>query len=92
MAAGIRERVYGGETVIPMSESLVLVASKSEFGVWHAVERLNGRLHCDCHGFTFRGKCRHLAAFREAQGETEERPAVVAHLSGEEVLALLNGK
>lgn len=50
-----------GEMVIHVGPE-VLVASKSEPGVWWIVD--GGR--CSCPGFTYRNTCRHLAPALEA--------------------------
>lgn len=51
-----------------------LVSSKSEPGAWHIVK--NGV--CDCKGYQYRGRCRHLDAARQADAEAREsRLAVV---------------
>lgn len=96
MASTLRERIYSTERTIRLSDTLVLVESKSDFGTWHAVERLNGHLRCDCLGFQYRGKCRHLAAFAEAQGETVEEAlppsARPPTWDSRAVLAVLNGE
>lgn len=55
MALAVRE--VAGEQVLDLGE-LVLVASKSEANVWHEVQ--GGR--CDCKGYQYRGRCRHLTA------------------------------
>lgn len=61
-STALRETTQHGERVIAISPILTLVASQSEPGTWHAVELLNGRPHCDCKSFAYRGRCRHLEA------------------------------
>lgn len=53
----VREEEAGGERFMRLGSAL-LVASKSEAGIWHRIE--GGR--CDCRGFQYRGACRHLVA------------------------------
>ncbi len=46
-----------GEMIIPGTRG-ALVASRSEPGAWHLVH--GGK--CDCLGYEYRGRCRHVAA------------------------------
>lgn len=55
------ERTIADERVLVLT-GLVLVASRSEAGTWHRIQ--DDR--CDCPGFTYRGRCRHLAVAAEA--------------------------
>jgi len=57
----LTEQTINGERVLVLAD-VTLVASCSEPGTWHHVQ--GGR--CDCKGFTYRGKCRHLGVADEA--------------------------
>ena len=50
--------------------TLVHVESKSKPGSYHVVDTV--AVTCDCRGFQYRGKCRHLAA---AMPKPEAAPA-----------------
>lgn len=52
----VKQVDVNGEHVLPLLNGTALVASKSEWGVWHVVK--NGK--CDCKGFAHRQTCRHL--------------------------------
>lgn len=65
MAAILKQTEIAGETFIRMGETL-LVASKSEPGVWHHI----ADAHCDCKGYQYRGHCRHIAASLELEAST----------------------
>lgn len=67
----VKQIDVNGEHVLPLCHGAALVASKSEWGVWHVVK--NGR--CDCKGFQARGTCRHLRTVAEMNAP---KPAPVA--------------
>ncbi len=54
-----------GDQVIVGKNGSGLVSSKSEPGAWHSVK--NGA--CDCKGYQYRGRCRHLGAVAAAAGQ-----------------------
>lgn len=51
-----------GMGVLASGTSFYLVSSQNEPGRSHVVEQQPSRLVCDCKGFTYRGKCAHVAA------------------------------
>ena len=53
----VKQVEVNGDQVI-VGGNGALVASKSEPGGWHVVR--NGG--CDCEGYQYRGRCRHIAA------------------------------
>jgi hypothetical protein len=55
----VKQIEVNGEKIIAGGNG-ALVASKSEPGGWHVVQR--GR--CDCKGYQYRGQCRHLVALK----------------------------
>lgn len=53
----ITQRIRRGETIIDVTPTTSLVASKSERGRWHEVTPES----CDCKGFQYRSQCRHIS-------------------------------
>lgn len=56
----VKQIEVSGEQII-VGGNGYLVASESQPGAWHVVKASK----CDCRGFEFRGRCRHLAAIAE---------------------------
>lgn len=76
----IFDLLINGENVSLIGPAAV-VASKSNPGTYHVI--YNGR--CDCKGFEYRGRCRHLttvttlqAAANEVEAKRAERAKVIA--------------
>ena len=63
MIATIQQHEISGETIIPLDDGYVLIASKSRPGAWYQIH--DGE--CSCPGFHYRGRCRHIAAVIQAQ-------------------------
>src|SRR5436309_1019297 len=83
MAQAIRELEIRGDRVM-LTNGKALVASKSEPGVWYAVE--DGA--CTCRGFSYRAQCRHILAGAEAL-QAEPEPKRVTVPTGRAALRLL---
>lgn len=67
----VRQVTIGRDQVI-LGRDGALVASQSQPGFWHVIR--NGR--CDCTGFAYRGRCRHLSAVAQARNPaTQQTPA-----------------
>jgi len=70
------KQVAVGEDQVILGKNGSLVSSKSQPGGWHIVK--DGA--CDCKGFEYRGKCRHLAAVEQATAERKARQAEALRL------------
>lgn len=69
----IPTRIIGEDATIYLSDSEILVSSKSEPNRWRIVDLTQHT--CTCKGFHYRGCCRHIAAAKVA-AEIERREAV----------------
>jgi hypothetical protein len=86
-----------GPEILPDARGGYLVASASEPGTYHRV-RLGPVEHCDCKGFQYRGRCRHVEAVQafyaqtaielEEADEDDDEPDETAHQA--EVLQHIN--
>jgi len=47
----------------------IQVQSASELGVMYLVRNIDGVLTCDCLGFEYRGRCRHIEIVKEVLGD-----------------------
>lgn len=75
--AKLTTQIIEGEMVIHVGPE-TLVASKSEPGVWHIVDRGV----CSCDGWAYRQTCRHLlpaALAAESDRENAAEPKIFAH-------------
>lgn len=78
----IATQTVGQDQVIKVGEG-ALVSSKSEPGSWHKTTATT----CDCLGFSYRGRCRHIAAVREL-----ERAEIQASVAASPVLESANAR
>ncbi len=69
----VQQVEVSGDQVIRLAD-VALVSSKSAPGSWHTATATS----CDCVGFSFRGRCRHVAAVAELERIAAAPPAPTA--------------